>query len=535
MGKEVGLMPGGRERLRSTFWLGLILAGPLALPLSTHAQDRSTRVGTTAVDSQSAAKTIFYRSRSFRIPVTIPEDALTKVREVRLWVSDDFGYNWKPLGPTTPDRPEFPFKAVRDGEYWFAIQTLDLEGKIYPANNKEVEPSLKVVIDTTLPTIVLESGNRQGAEASVRWELQDENLVLRTFALEYQPEGAGAADWRSVPLEDDERVIQGSKTWSTGTFEAIRVRASVTDRAKNTRQVELKLSSGIASRPGQSGGRRDRMNTPPPVAPISSRRETPGRPEDSDPFASVNPSDRASNFSEDRVDQFPERNENSTQIRQPDQTLLVGNPRFPLQYEVEGAGPGGVAKVQLWVTHDGGRSWFPQAEDADKTSPYMVDLGGAGTFGLWLSVQGGSGLGDPAPAPGDKPQSWVEVDTTPPVVQLDPPRVGTGNSSGKLLITWRASDPHLGSRPVILSYRAEGTDSEWIPVAGPLDNTGQHIWVVPPGIPPKFRIRIEVIDSVGHRGTAESSPIVVDRAKPKGRILGLEPGGNRGTNQETRR
>ena len=150
-------------------------------------------------------------------------------------------------------------------------------------------------------------------------------------------------------------------------------------------------------------------------------------------------------------------------------------------------------------------------------------MGGEGTFGLWLAVQGLSGLGDPPPAPGDRPQIWVEVDSTPPIVQVDPPRVGTGRSAGKVLITWRASDPHLAARPVHLAYRADGGDGPWTRVAGPLDNTGQYIWTVPPGAPPRFRIRLEVDDSLGHRGVAETGAIIVDQARPKARIIGLDP------------
>ena len=137
-------MPGGLGRMRSTFWLGLILAGPIALSNTAPGQERAARSQDTA---KSSAKTIYYRSRTFRIPVTIPEEARSMVREVRLWVSDDYGSHWKPLGQTTPDRPEFPFRASRDGEFWFAIQTVDLDGKVYPSDDRQVEPSLRVVID----------------------------------------------------------------------------------------------------------------------------------------------------------------------------------------------------------------------------------------------------------------------------------------------------------------------------------------------------------------------------------------------------
>jgi hypothetical protein len=217
-------------------------------------------------------------------------------------------------------------------------------------------------------------------------------------------------------------------------------------------------------------------------------------------------------------------------------TLLAASPRFALQYAVEDAGPEGPALVELWVSRDGGQTWNRQPEDADRTSPYDVDLGGEGTFGLWLVVQSAANLGDPPPRPGDRPQMWVEVDATPPIVRLDTPRVGTGGNLGKVSITWRASDPHLGPRPVLLSYRADRPDAPWTPITDRLDNTGRYIWTLPPSVPPRIHLRIDVIDSIGNRASAEtqSKPILVDRSRPRGRILGLDPHSIGGTGPDGR-
>lgn len=529
-------------RMRRALVLGIVLACGHA-PSCCFAQAAAD-----LADAQPASKTIYYKSRAFRIPVTIPVEVRGLVREVRLWVSDDFGAHWKEVGQAPPDRPEFPFRASRDAEYWFALQTVDTQGKIYPTDDRPVEPSLRVVVDTAPPTLTLLPHGRKGNQAAVRWEMQDENLVLRTFALEYQPEGAGPLDWRSVPLRESDLKLNGAKAWDAGTSDPLRVRALVMDRAKNTRQVEIVLRDGLAAPPGAvAGGALDWGNAPPPVSPIASRTGAAGSTFDEDPFASVKA--RAQRTSarerfEPLDDDYPDNGhsgfDDALGLAQPartgnevsGQTLLVGSPRFPLQYEVADAGPAGVSKVQLWVTHDGGRTWYPQPEDADRVSPYLVDVSGEGTFGLWLSVQGVSGLGDPPPAPGDRPQIWVEVDSTPPVVQLNPPTVGGGRSAGKILITWRASDPHLGPRPVHLFYRADGSTGPWTRIAGPLENSGQFVWVVPPGVPHRFRIRIEVDDTLGHRGAAESEPVIVDYAKPKARIIGLDPSVRTGSLQD---
>lgn len=208
-------------------------------------------------------------------------------------------------------------------------------------------------------------------------------------------------------------------------------------------------------------------------------------------------------------------------------SMLVNSPRFKLQYEVEDAGPGGPATVELWMTRDGGRTWIRRGEDPDRVSPFDVDLGGEGTFGITLVARSASGLGDRPPAPGDPPQTWVEVDSTPPTVQLYPPQVGSGVHTGKVAISWRADDLHLADRSVSLSWRPDNPGSAWQPIPGgqSLENTDQFIWVVPPDLPPKFHVRVEAVDTAGNRGAAETpaaSPVIVDRSRPRSRILGLD-------------
>ena len=161
--------------------------------------------------------------------------------------------------------------------------------------------------------------------------------------------------------------------------------------------------------------------------------------------------------------------------------MLVPGPRFKLQYAIEDAGPDGPAIVELWMTQDGGRTWIRRGEDPDRVSPFDVDLGGEGTFGLSLVARSASGLGDQPPAPGDPPQTWVEVDATPPAVQLYPPQIGTGPHAGKVAITWRASDLHLAPRSVSLFWRPDqpgaslAADRRWPGEHGPvhLDGTAQ--------------------------------------------------------------
>jgi hypothetical protein len=210
----------------------------------------------------------------------------------------------------------------------------------------------------------------------------------------------------------------------------------------------------------------------------------------------------------------------------PKDPLLVPSPRFSLRYEVQDAGPNGPATVELWVTRDGGRTWVPRTSDPDKTSPIDVDLGSDGTFGVRLVSRSAFGQGDQPPSPGDPPDRWIVVDSSPPLVQLYPVQVGTGQHAGKVLIAWRATDPHIVPNSTRILWRPDQPGAPWQPIIEGQENAGKFVWAVPPGIPPKFHLRVEVSDTVGHLGgaeTTESGPIIVDLSRPKSQILGIDP------------
>ncbi len=209
----------------------------------------------------------------------------------------------------------------------------------------------------------------------------------------------------------------------------------------------------------------------------------------------------------------------------------VGNPKFALQYEIIDAGPNGPATVELWVTRDRGRTWVFQCADLDKVSPIDVDLGSDGTYGIRLVSRSAFGRGDQPPVPGDQPDRWIVVDSTPPVVQIDQVQVGTGDHAGKVAIAWRSSDPHPSSDATRLLWRRDQPGSSWETIVEGQPNSGQFIWAVPPGTPGKFHLRVETSDSLGHIGGAEtnnSKPIIVDLSQPRSRIMGLVPNARNG-------
>jgi hypothetical protein len=554
--------------------------------------------------SPAAVPLIYYKGRNFRIPITLPAATRNRIKEVSLLVSENSGYQWRAVSKTFPDHPTFSFRSSHDGEYWFAVQTLTVDGQVSPKEDATVEPNLKVVVDTMAPSLLLEPDSRRGSRASVRWDVKDEYLDLKSLVLEYQIEGVGV--WRRVPIPRP-RLI-GSQGWDAGTAEALKVRMSVADRAGNVTEAVIDLSEGT-SNPPESASDEPEDPSPPVVEPISSPRqpritpgsgftpvdedmaprpaassEPPARPRVRTNGASARPRRTAPEWDRDPgpppvrpsaataapipasapQDLFPTANgppsdagfgavatsagasANPSPATDPappqpaargggagaSGTLLVDSPKFKLQYAIDDAGPNGPATVELWITQDGGRTWIRRGDDPDRVSPIEVDLAGEGTYGISLVARSASGLGDQPPAPGDPPQTWVEVDATAPAVQLEPVQVGTGANSGKVAIVWRASDLHLAPKSVSLFWRPDQPGAAWQPLADGQENNGRYIWAVPTTVPTRFHIRVEASDTVGHRGSAESTdsgPIVVDRSRPRSRIIGLDPNARAGT------
>ncbi len=509
--------------------LGLALGFGTAAPFAAAAPDSSE--GRTP-----QPKRLYHKSRSFRIPLTIDPAERARLQEVQLFVSDDSGYTWHPRSRTTPDRPYFTFKGTRDGEYWFAVRSIAKDGTDTGQSDATPTPSMIVIVDTNPPSLLLEPNGRRGSVASVRWEVRDENLDLKTLYFEYQAEGA--REWRRVPPRQP--ALIGSRSWDAGTAEPLRVRGTVEDKAHNVTEVVINLPAGTPQNPafdepeisalsGPSGPRIARAPDFPPVM------ETPpsasGRFEAESAAPQSHTGNDAFAHGTDAFSGSPsgggETPNTASQApgSSPSRTLLVPSPKFSLQYQVDEAGPNGPAVVELWITRNGGQSWIRLGEDPDRVSPFPVDLGSEGTFGLALVARAASGLGDQPPAPGDTPQYWVEVDNVPPSVQLDPPVVGSGKYLGKVAISWRASDLHLTPHPVTIQWRPDQDGAQWQTVAESLEGVDRYVWTVPPNFPPKFHIRVEAVDTMGNVGSADttaSGAVIVDRTRPRSRIMGVD-------------
>lgn len=202
---------------------------------------------------------------------------------------------------------------------------------------------------------------------------------------------------------------------------------------------------------------------------------------------------------------------------------MVNSKSFDMDYEIESIGPSGIAKVELWGTRDGGRSWTSYGVDNDNRAPMRVNVEGEGLYGFRITVQSGSGLASPSPRSGDAPEVWIAIDLTKPNVRLIDVQTGTGEHAGDLLIRWEGADAALAERPITLLF-ADKPGGPWSIIAANLENTGQYAWRPDNRAPDSVYLRIEARDEAGNTGIYESAdPVPLDRVRPEGRIRGVRP------------
>jgi hypothetical protein len=417
--------------------------------------------------------TSYTKQTYFRIPFnTDPSER--RLKQVQLYYSNDQGQSWHPYNSVTPDQRFFDFQASGDGTYWFAVRTVDADGRGNPLSMQGARPGLKVCVDTQAPTIRIRPLPSREAEIGVEWDVRDDNLDTTSLRLEYRL--PGIAEW--LPL-GGEMSATGQRYWKPAASGTVEVRLKARDRADNW--GEEKTVVGGSNLTGSGGNN------------LTGATNNDSRPIVGDQGG----------------------------------VHLVNNKRISLNYEIKEQGPSRVSLVELWVTRDG-RNWQKFKEDTGNSQagpqpPFVVEVNEEGQYGFTLLARSGVGLGERPPQVGDPPQVWVEVDLTKPQVKIlsvDPPR---SVDDRNLTISWSASDKNLGRQPITLSY-AEQADGLWTPIASNLENTGRYVWPMPANVPFRLYVRVEAIDRAGNIGSAQSpNPILVDLSKPKVNILNVEP------------
>jgi hypothetical protein len=102
----------------------------------------------TAAAAPAMPEPVVARQHLFAIPFQVGrvDDPARQPVELQLYVSGDRGAHWTQYAKAPPTQKHFMFRAGADGEFWFAIRTIDRSGQSRPETINT--PGLRVVVDT---------------------------------------------------------------------------------------------------------------------------------------------------------------------------------------------------------------------------------------------------------------------------------------------------------------------------------------------------------------------------------------------------
>jgi len=424
------------------------------------------------VDSDTGR--IYSRTRRFLVPYEAADAGPAGIKAVRLYYTVDGGREWTFFAEKSESKGTFEFAAPGDGVYGFIVQAVDLAGHV---EHKEgllngERPEVTVVVDTKPPQIepVFPRESMElapGAHMRVRFAAHDPNLAPQTagVAVKHADE-TEFTRLEGLDIDNGEFFVTGDVLFA-GTYA---VRLAVCDRAGNR---------------GETGYEFVCTRTPRAVA------EEPG-----------------------------------PMVR--DWTLPIGAPpraktlSFDIDYKVEDIGGQPPAAVGLWYTTDQGATWQFYGLDPDVTPPFRFQAPGEGVYGFKLTATTRSGISEPPPKSGTKPDILTLVDVTYPTLMLDDPRGGESYPGGQVhFVEWTARDDHFGSLPISVYVSREG--GPWELLACELPNSGVYGWMVPLLDYAPYRLKIEARDQVGNKTSVISDTFFIVSAPPETRIKRVIP------------
>lgn len=469
------------------------------------------------------------RQTLFSIPFRVdqPAEATKQPKEVQLLVSHNNGAQWQLYARAMPNQKQIPFRTATDGEYWFALRTVDGAGKLHPQSISS--PGLRVIVDTTPPRIQLSAQCGQAGQVNVRWQIAELHPKPESLSLQYRTSPNGT--WQTVAVSEKNSTISentqsGEVAWwpQPGSGD-IQIRAEVSDSAgnKSVSHAQVKIDQDAAPKPSfaaKLNGSDDAMRQP--GAGGTDRLADRTKNIDSQPGAvslGVNPPIG----SQYQPSSQPPTDPDLRQLPPGERPRMINTRIFELDYDLESVGSSGIGRVELWGTRNSGRTWRMFTVDDDNRSPISVSVDEEGIYGFRIVVTSGAGLGQEPPKSGDLPSIWVGVDLTKPSAQITKAELGKDAEEKQLTITWEASDKMLTDRPITLAF-SQNPGGPWTTIATGLENSGHYDWTIDSRVPPLVYLRLEVRDEAGNLAICErKEAVALDQLRPSAKIREVRP------------
>jgi hypothetical protein len=498
--------------------------------------------------------------RDWQIPITLTEPIRKEAQTLTLYVSADQGRNWKKEATAKPTDEFFKYVAPSDGIYWFSVSFVNKAGQNVPAKETDLQPQLKIIVDTKKPEIKLQAIERTNDMVTVSWDARDEHLDVNSLTLQYRAKGDNA--WKAASLTP---VSSGKKQFSTGSMAAVEVRVLAKDKAGNQGEdvLEVAATSIVTSnqvsppsvnqltsgnQPPSAGNTTPMLPPAPPLGGASSSgapsltipaaprvdgtlpapavNSTPPPPWGANtpantPTTGMKSVDSGFKPASTVPGNQPNNTGNYTGFPrgQASQVLWSNALHLDLDFDVK-AGPSGVGLLELYYTLDAGKTWQILDKREEAAKPFSVDVPGEGIYGFTMIVKNKAGLGRAAPQSGDLPEVRVGVDITAPVCELSAPETVPGRKD-LINIKWQAMDANLASGSVKLEW-SETASGPWHEIAKNHSNSGVYPWRVPANTPYQVFLKLEVADVAGNVGQfITREPVLVDLQMPEVKIMGL--------------
>ena len=353
---------------------GIVAVSSVAMIAPAHAQpgpffEAPSGPQAGAASDPTLPQPVHTNRQAFRIPYQYNAAEISRLgaREIRLYGSQDRGATWHMLQSVNPQSGRFDFRAREDGEYWFAVQTVDRSGQLHPGGSTPA-PGLVVVVDTTPPQLSVSLNLNVPGRVSLQWSGSDEHLDGDSTVLEFTQTGFNG--WQQVGAKPS---AAGTTSWTIPAGGLVAVRGTIRDLAGNSSSAQDQIQvSGVASPgpgipdlsgPVASAAPRPLAGNDPlsginangngiPGTPLfgggpqfsTAGTSLPGQasettsPNWNDRFVSVAPG--TGNAGEIPSYQTPRK----------DGPRVVNSRRFEINYGVDDVGPSGVSSVELFVT-----------------------------------------------------------------------------------------------------------------------------------------------------------------------------------------
>ena len=182
--------------------------------------------------------------QSFEIPFTI-SPSQDSVVEVLLQVSSDRGKTWSEHSRRSLTSSAFPFSSNRDQELWFAIQTIDRNGKRQPVN-QALKAELRIAVDTIKPE--MEFAIRPDAAGRIvgTWLVKDKNIDPCSMEIQYR-DSDNQGQWYKVAAQTCRTDVEDAfrdelAWWPKISGRSLTVRAKIQDLAGNSVVVERTIA-----------------------------------------------------------------------------------------------------------------------------------------------------------------------------------------------------------------------------------------------------------------------------------------------------